>query len=193
MSEDKQKLKHGQAYSTHFIHYDDEGVCHLISNTKSSVYKNFEIDLFLIEDYITGKKSCAAHDIEYFFNLSKGIILNESEAVPYSKILFQIIPVIDQNTDSDVTIYHHADKKEWIVRIDDTIKEKLDIIPGLTFYVCKKNDPHFLYRQFTVISDELKKDSVSIKFTSSVEENLDAISIASIKRFSKYGVKEKYE
>jgi len=191
MSEDEHILRYGKAYSTLFIHYDDEGFCHLISNTKSSVYKNFEIDLFLVEEYITGKKSCAAHNIEYFFNLSKGIILNESEAVPYSRILFQVIPIINQTVDSDVTICHHINEKEWIVSVDEKIKEKLDIIPGLTFYVCKKNDPHFLYRQFTITSDQLKNESVKVKFTSDIEENLDVISIASIKRFSKYGVKEK--
>ena len=191
MSEDKHSIRYGKSYSTLFIHYDDEGFCHLISNTKSSVYKNFEIDLFLVEEYITGKKSCAAHNIEYFFNLSKGIILNESEAVPYSRILFQVIPITDQTVDSDVTICHHLNEKEWIVSVDEKIKEKLDIIPGLTFYVCKKNDPHFLYRQFTVTSDQLKNESVKVKFTSDIEENLDVISIASIKRFSKYGVKEK--
>jgi hypothetical protein len=186
----KEKPQIGVVYNTFFVHYDQEGNVHLLSNIKNEEYKIFEIDLFLIDDFLKGKKDCKKYNIEYFYNLSKGLITDEKDNIEYSKPLFQIVPIVD-TYDNNITIEHDLVNKKWTVSADDDALDKLDVLPGLSFYVSKKNDPHFLYRSFTVNSEELQQGPIDCDFTTDLELDLTSISVSTLKRFEKYGVKEK--
>lgn len=190
MKSKKEKPQVGVVYNTFFVHYDESGKVHLLSNEKNLNYKIFEIDLFLIEDFLTGKKDHNNYDIEYFFNLSKGIVTAENETVDYSKPLFQLVPFEDID-DSHITIEHDVDNNQWIVTANEEAVEKLEVLPALSFYVCKKNDPHYLYRWFTIKSEDLQNGPVSQSFTTDMEQHIDQVSIATLKRFRNYCIKEK--
>ena len=62
----KEKSQVGVVYNTFFVHYDQEGNVHQLSNIKDEQYKIFEIDLFLIDDFLKGKKDCKKYNIKYF-------------------------------------------------------------------------------------------------------------------------------
>ncbi len=184
----KEKPQVGVVYTSYFVHYDDTGKVYMLSNEKHKNYKIFEIELFLIEDFLTGKKDHNSYNIEYFFNLSKGIATAESDSVEYSKPLFQIIPLGGE--DNHITVEHDTVNKRWVVIASDDAAEKLEVLPGLAFYVCKKNDPHYLYRSFTIKSEDLQQGPVSLDFETEIEQNIDSISVATLKRFGNYGIKE---
>jgi len=186
----KEKSQVGVVYNTFFVHYDQEGNVHQLSNIKDEQYKIFEIDLFLIDDFLKGKKDCKKYNIEYFYNLSKGVITHEQDNIEYSKPLFQILPLVD-SYDNNITVEHDMINKQWTVFADEDALDKLSVLPGLSFYVSKKNDPHFLYRSFTVSSEELEQGPVICEFATNNESDLTSISIATLKRFEKYGVTEK--
>ncbi len=184
----KEKPQVGIVYNSYFVHYDDTGKVYLLSNEKNNNYKIFEIDLFLIEDFLTGKKDHNSYNIEYFFNLSKGIATAESDSVEYSKPLFQIIP--HGGKDNHITVKHDVANKCWTVFASDDAAEKLEVLPGVSFYVCKKNDPHYLFRSFTIKSEELQQGPVSLNFETDVEQDINKISVATLKRFGNYGIEE---
>jgi hypothetical protein len=186
----QEKPQIGVVYNTFFVHYDQEGNVHLLSNIKDEQYKIFEIDLFLVDDFLKGKKDYKKYNIEYFYNLSKGVITDEQDNIEYSKPLFQILPLVD-TYDNNITVEHDAVSKQWTIFADEDALDKLSVLPGLSFYVSKKNDPHFLYRSFTVKSEELEHGPVTCKFATDNELDLTSISIATLKRFEKYGVTEK--
>lgn len=173
--------------TTFYVHYDETGKVRLLSNEMNKQYKIFEIDVFLIEDFLTGKKDHNGYDIEYFFNLSKGIATAENDAVEYSKPLFQLIEHNDDH--GDIVLEHDSKNKQWIIYASDEAAEKLEVLPALNFYVCKKNNPHFLYRSFTVDSELLREGPVVTVFQTDIESDLDNISVATLKRFKDYNIR----
>ena len=43
-------------YTTMLVQYDDQGQVHFISNAYNNEYKNFQINLSLIEEFLSGGK-----------------------------------------------------------------------------------------------------------------------------------------
>lgn len=175
-------------YNTSFVYFDDTGTVHGISNIISEQFKNFEIDNVLVEDFYTYKKILANYNIEYFYNLSKGVIeLEQEQKIIDSNLSLQMIPrTVAYN--NEVTIEHDLTNKEWILKFRDDIIDKFDIISKLVFFVTKNNDPYFLYRSFVVVSTD--KNLIKVKFETEKEHNLKKISLFTIKKFNSYGVKE---
>jgi hypothetical protein len=188
----KERSTSGMVYNSFYVHYDNEGTVHLLSNVKEDKYKVFEIDLFLIDDFINGKKDFRKYNIEYFYNLSKGIRISENDTVEYSKPLFQILP-LTYNVNDTVILEHNTIDHKWTVYFDEEALEKLEVLPPITFYICKKDDPHYLYRYFTVDASNIIDGKIDYSFETNYEENLGQISVATLKRFPNYGIKEKYE
>lgn len=188
MKNKKEKPQFGVVYNSYYVHYDDDGKVYFLSNVKDINYKIFEIDLFLIEDFLTGKKDHNSYTIEYFFNLSKGVVTAENDTVEYSKPLFQIIPV-DDSDDSDIVIEYDSNNKHWKVKASDDANEKLEVLPALAFYVCKKNDPHYLYRTFIASTEDLRNGPVICEFDTEIENNINEISVTTLKRFGKYSIR----
>ena len=174
-------------YDHMFIHYDDSGAVHLISNVESQDKNNFRIRLDLIEDFLAGRRQCKKFKIEFFFNLSKGIITSEEQIVSTNEKGLHLIPATDAYH-NEVTIEHCAD--EWNIVVNETAKDVLGIIKSLIFFVVEKNNPYHMYKNITVGVDDLKEGNARIKFTISQEANLDLISLVTQKKFKSYGIKE---
>ena len=179
----------GVAYNFMFVHYDDDGAVHLISNEEDTTKKNFKIDLELVRDFLTGKKFCRDFNIDFFFNLSKGIIKEEEQVfVDTNKTLYQI-PLTSAYS-NEVTVEHDLTQKCWRVKVRESAKDRLDIVSELMFFVVKKDDPHFLYRYFIIKSDDLKDADVEVKFQTDAEFNFKKISVVTLHKFNSYGIKE---
>lgn len=174
-------------YDHMFIHYDDSGAVHLISNVESQDKNNFSIKLDLIEDFLTGKRQCQKFKIEFFFNLSKGIITSEEQIVSTNEKGLHLIPITD-GYHNEVTVEHCAE--EWNIIVNETANDKLEIIKGLLFFVVEKDNPYHMYKTIVISTDNLKEGNTRIKFTIPQEGNLDLISLVTQKKFKSYGIKE---
>lgn len=175
-------------YNTSLIYFDDTGAVHGISNIPSDQFKNFEIDNSLVEDFYTYKKILSNYNIEYFYNLSKGVIEQEQEQKIVDSNLS--LHMISRTTayNNEVTIEHDLINTEWILNFRNDIVDKFDIVSNLVFFVTKNNDPYFLYRSFTVTPTD--KSLIKIKFETEKEYDLKKISLFTVKKFNSYGVKE---
>lgn len=177
-------------YTTMFVHYDDDGKVHLISNVTDPTKNNFEIDLFLVEDFCTGKKNFRNYDIEYFFNLSKGIFTEEEIAEESKKsgaLLYMIPHVVTDN--NEITFYHDPVAEKWKVSARKNINEKLDIMPISMVYVTKHGDPHYLYNSFSIDPRDLKNGPKEFNFLYEKDLELNSISLFTQKKFKTYGIR----
>lgn len=174
-----------------FVHYGDDGKVHLISNVQDLTKNNFEIDLFLVEDFCSGKKNFRNYSIEHFYNLSKGIVTEEEkeEESKKSGALLYMIPLVDHDN-SEITFYHNAANKKWKIFARTGINEKLDIMPISPIYVCKAGDPHYLYNSFNLDPKALKEDPVEFLFQGEESIDLNKISLFTQKKFKTYGIKK---
>lgn len=170
-----------------FVHYNDSGEVYLISNIKESDKNIFEIDLDLIEDFLSGKKNYRNYNIDYFINLNNGVIFDDTE---YEKLKFAITlhHIIDKSADADIVIFHDKKNKNWSVSANQRIKHKLTSMPALSFYICKKDDVHYFYKKLLVDSAVLQKETIVLPFTTDLELDLDAISIVTTRRFKSYSI-----
>lgn len=171
------------AYTHMQVHYDDEGVVHLISNIEDPALKNFSIELELVEDFITGRKDCKKFKIDHFFNLSKGIVTSEEQTVVNRGQALYLIPRTAEYN-NELTIEKTADC--WRVVVHENAKDRLDILSSITFFVVKKDDPYYLYRHFSVDTKVLRIKSVEVPFT--VEQG--PVSVVTLQQFNSYGILE---
>jgi hypothetical protein len=174
-------------YDYMFVHYDDNGVVHLISNVEKADKNNFKIALALVEPFLLGKKDFKRFKIDYFFNLSKGIITSEEQVIIKSKKPLYLIPLTTTYS-NEVTLDYY--KNYWEINISDSALDRLDIVKSLTFFVVKKDDLYYLYRYFTIDAQELKLGPVQMEFITDQEYNLNLISVVTEQKFSSYGIKE---
>jgi hypothetical protein len=179
-------------YTTMLIQYDDQGHVHLISNSYDETYKNLQIDILLIQDFMHGgKKDPKKYKIDYFFNISKGIVEVEEEQEIVKSSLPYIIPHT-KSFNNEITLEHNA-TSGWTLHIRPDALDKLDIVNSLIFYVCKKHNPHFLYGSIhiTNLKDQLIDNKIYVNFNSSIEKQLNNLSVVTNPYiFKSFGVKE---
>ena len=170
-----------------YVHYDDTGKVYAVSNIQSQDYKNFAIDRELIKDFMfLGKKKAEFYKIEYFYNLSKGVIEYEQEQKIIQNNISYIIPRTKMYN-NEITLEYHGKSKKWKIVLRDDVKEKIELISSLAFFICKKDNPHILYSTILVDKNNIDKD---ITFTTEIESRLSNFSIVTNKRFNSYGLKE---
>jgi len=172
-------------YTTMFVHYDNDGKVHLISNIQDPEKNNFEIDLFLVEEFATGRKSCRNYDIKYFFNLSKNILPEEDIEIKKisnrSRGLLYMVPYSD--IAGDLIFYHDLDNKKWKIVSNNMVKEELDIAGAGYIFVTKNGDPHFLYNSYYLDYRELKNGSLEFLFETEEELELNKVSVFIQRKF----------
>lgn len=179
-------------YTTMLVQYDESGQVHLISNAYNQSYKNFQIDIALIEDFMHGgKKNPKKYKIDYFVNISKGVIELEDEQAVVKTSLPYIIPhTVSFN--NEVTLEHYS-LTGWKLHIRADALTNLEITNSLIFHVCKKNNPHFLYSSIhiTDVKEYLSNKQSHIEFTNSIEQDLINFSVVTNPYiFKSFGVKQ---
>lgn len=170
-----------------YVHYDASGKVYAVSNIESSEYKNFPIDRELIRDFMaSGRKKAEFYKIEYFYNLSKGVVEYEQE----QKIVQNNIPYIVSRTTSyknEITLEHYAKLNKWKVVLREDVKEKVQLTSNLVFFICKKDNPCILYSTIIIDNSQINAD---IPFKTKIEQRLNDFSVITSKRFNSYGIKE---
>jgi hypothetical protein len=173
-----------------YVQYDDTGRVHYVNNFQDPVLNNFEIDLDLVLDFLSdGTKDSRKYKINYFFNLSKGVIEHEAE----EKENISSLPVVITRTTSynnEITLDHNLQESKWTIHVRQDLIEQLEISSDFVFFICKHDDPHYLYSTIVVKSDNLKTGQFDIFFTTDVEKDINNISVVPIRSFKSYGLKE---
>jgi hypothetical protein len=190
-SDESEIILAGQVYNTFYVHYDSEGKVYSVSNTPSDVLSNFEIDINLIQNFVEGKKDSTKFDIEYFYNISKGLIVDgeDRELTIKSETLLYTIPK-DSSSSDEIVVEHDAKNLQWTVTARKGIDEKLTIISSINLFVCKKDDPHFLYTQYSITPRELINNTLYIPFKTEIEKDFNSVMLTTLKKFNSYSLKE---
>jgi hypothetical protein len=192
MKKQSNKSLKGHVVHNFFVHYDNAGTVYLISNIADTVLNNFAINVELIPNFINGYKDCTKYNINYFFNISKGLAHDILEdQIDYSKnecFLYEV-PKLDLSF-SDVEIKHDNLKSKWTMALMPHSLERLLVLGSVLFYVCKKNNPYFLISQFKVSYSDLTDGCINFDFKSDMELKLEELSIYTIKQFNTYCVTE---
>jgi hypothetical protein len=178
---------------THFyVHYDNDGNVHLVSNVKDENLNNFEIGVELIPNFIKGLKDGTKYKIDYFFNINAGLIsdIDEQEDLIKTDYILYEIPKNDLKI-YDIKIEHDASSNSWTASVMSQAAERLSIVPTVPFYVCRKNNPYFLIASHVANSTDLIKGSVKFEFISDLELDFSNLSVYTIKKFRDYCAKEK--
>jgi hypothetical protein len=173
-----------------YVQYDDTGQVHYINNFQDPVLKNFEIDLELVLDFLSdGTKDSKKYKINYFFNLSKGVIEHEAEETEnHSALPFVISRTTSYN--NEITLDHNLQEFKWTIHVRQDIMDQLTISSNLVFFICKKDDPHYLYSTLTVQPNNLKTGKFDLFFIHDHEKDINSISVVPIRSFKSYGLKE---
>ena len=184
----------GTVYTKMKVHYDEDGKVYSINNDDEPGYKQFEIDIFLIEKFLSGQRRLTNYDIEYFFNLSKGLEVDDDDE-PSSQKSENLLHLIPHSgvANTEITIQHNTLSHKWTVYSRAGIKDKLDIMPVSHFFVCKAHDPHYLYTFFSVNPEDLKNGPVDIPFKVTEEHTLSNISVSTQMKFKSYRIEEIHE
>jgi hypothetical protein len=174
-------------YNTRFIHYNSSGEILTISPFKPEDEQLFlEIDFSFVEEFLFGNKSFKNYKINYFFNLINGIVNKEETVVSEDKKFLYIIP-LTSSFNNEITIEYTP--QYWRIVVREDIKEKIKLHSTLNIFVCKKDDPSFLYKELVFDLNSLSP----VYFTNEVETNLKLITLVTTKQFSSYGIKESHE
>lgn len=179
-----------EVYNNIFVHYDNSGKVHLISNIRSQEFNNFEIDFNLITSFVEGIKFYGDYDIEHFYNISKGLIVDnlEIEKTIKSETLLYTIEHNDISS-NEITIEHNSQSQKWKFTARSGLDEKLIILSSTEFFICKKDDPHYLYSSYRFEPRLLIQGPVEIDFKTDLEMNLENVSVVTVKKFNSYGLK----
>jgi hypothetical protein len=175
-------------YNTRFIYYNDAGEIQAIRPfpPEDDQLLFFEIDFALVEEFLFGNKSYTNYKINYFLNLVNGIV-NEEETVITEERQFLYVLPLTSSFNNEITLEYTTDC--WNIVVREDIKEKVKLFPRLDFFVCKKDDPSFLYSKFSIDLNNLS----SVMFATKAEKDLNLISVVTSKKFKSYGIRKLYE
>lgn len=174
-------------YNTRFIYYNDAGeILEIRPFPPEDDRLFFEIDFALVEEFLFGSKSYTNYKINYFLNLVNGIVNEEETVISEEQQFLHIVP-ITSSFNNEITIMHTS--SSWNIVVREDVIGKVRLFPKLEFFVCKKDDPSFLYSKFTVDLNNLS----SIEFVTEDEKDLNLISVVTNKKFNSYGIRKIYE
>jgi hypothetical protein len=171
-------------YNTRFIYYNDAG--EILSIKPFPPEDNqlfFEIDFALVEEFLFGNKSYKNYKINYFLNLVNGIV-NEEETVITEERQFLYVLPLTSSFNNEITLEHTEDC--WNIVVREDAKERVKLFPKLDFFICKKDDPSFLYSKFSIDLNNLSP----VMFVTTDEKDLNLISVVTNKKFNSYGIRK---
>jgi hypothetical protein len=181
----------------YYAHYDKKtGVIYSVSNEKLPQHTHsIEITIDEFNEFITGARKLHEHVVGYAKaqdGTTRLVHMQITEQMyGFRNNIFEWIT--DTPTDNTELIVTWSGKKSsWEFKLTDTAKERLEdrlVSKQVVFFVILENDFDFLIRTIFLATDDLiKQDSVIVNFESTLESNIDKISIASKITFQSYGL-----
>jgi len=173
----------GVVYDNFYIHFDSDGHVYLISNVKSSEFKNLEINTTMIPNFVSGKKNCRKYNISYFQEIKDGKLTDEDDAEDLIKTEYHFHN-IDKITreDPEIVLQYSKQSKKWMIRKGNILEEKLTVFSVIPIYVVKFDSPHFLCASYFIDAIQLLTENQEFNFQSQLEEDLENISLLTIRK-----------
>lgn len=178
--------------SLYFLFNNDTKEVYQYTNVKP-VVKNFvcygnykQIEHLRIEEY-----SLKGLIVKYDKLLEKNVIIREKQEENGYIYINPIIEITEYNSIADLQIYRNLVTKEWIVKLDHTLKDMQ--VSKINFSICCKNNPNNLYRLLTIDFYELNlslEKTIPFLFETELENTL---SVYTKNIFNNYSYKEIYE
>jgi hypothetical protein len=173
----------GVVYDNFYIHFDDTGYVHLISNLQSLEFKNLKINTSMIPNFLLGKKDCRKYNILYFQEIKDGKITDEDSAEDLIKTEYHFFNIEKVSQDNpEIIIQYDKKGKTWIIKKENILEEKLTVFSVIPIYIVKFDSPHFLYASYFVDTNDLSICDQKFNFQSQLEEDLENISLLTIKK-----------
>lgn len=184
-----------------FVYYNETtGEIVKISNNKEDTeYGLLEVDSELVSEILTGDKQLSSFRVEYDLTLQcKSLVeIGKATDVLSASERFYKIPRNSESI-SDLIIVQDFRNYEWIIKINKPLLNMLHIEPfkhkKMLFSITSVNDPNIVYRTIIISLHELlKKKSLYYAFQYEAEEQLDKVSIYTLKYFNTYKHEVIYE
>lgn len=173
----------------YYVYYDKtSGAILSASNEKSSQYEyGIELPFEDVEKLLSGEWKFS----DYMVGHIKGkysIISNTTPAYAFKHNLFEWI--VEQDKETDCIVEWNSSRKSWIFSLSDRYKtthNDVMVIPNLIFFVTMASDFDFLIRTISVdMQTLLVSPNFEVPFESSIENQIDKISISSKLVFKSY-------
>lgn len=174
-------------YTSKFITYTEDGTVLIAEQERDETKLQLEVDLELIPNFLSGHKHYSDYKIDYFFKIKQGIITDNDDyedVEKYNNVLYQIPK---NSNEADVLIEHNKLNGTWVISLNNL--SNAAALGIFSFFVCKKDNPNFLYSSYAVDYSKLN-ESVEIKFKTLFENDFDNLSIFTIRKFKSYTVRE---
>jgi hypothetical protein len=173
----------GVVYNNFYIHYEDSGYVHLISNVQSLEFKNLEINPEMIPNFILGKKDCRKYNIVYFQEIKEGKITDEDNSEDLIKTEYHFYNIEKSRiSNPEIVVKYNKKKKCWIIEKFNILEEKLTVQSAFPIYIVKFDSPHFLYATYIIDTNKLLSETQTFSFQSDLEEDLENISLLTVKK-----------
>lgn len=183
------KQYNGNVYTKKYIQYNENGEVFGITGIPDDNFKNFEIDLDLIPNFINYKKDFKKYSIDYFLKIAEGLITDEEEIEDYFKneFVYYTVP-IEFKEDFDILIEHDSENRTWTVT-SDCSKMMLETVGYVPIHVTVKNNPNFLISSYFIDAKDLYRNKVQLNFLSDIEKDITKISLLTNRKFKNYSVR----
>jgi len=177
----------------YFIFYDrSTGRIQAVSlNKEDSCLSFLEVSYEVYEKFVTGKNQFSNFLIA---GSPPTIVEVSAQGCDFKNKAFEWITDSSTN-DPSLTITWNYLTRCWEFSASEDVKEEAtrsSSAGDLVFFITLKNDLDFLVRTIPISIDALvNSETISIPFSSNFEQDIDKISIASVRVFESYGLKVK--
>lgn len=173
----------------YYVYYDRQSCAILsVTNEKSSQYEyGCELPFEEVEKLLSGEWKFSDYIVGYT-DSKYSIISSTAPGYAFKHNLFEWI--VEQDKDTECIVEWNKKRKAWLFFLSDSyLKTHNDIIfiPDLVFFVTMASDFDFLVRTIRVsMQPLLAAQYIEVPFESSIEHQIDKISISSKLVFKSY-------
>lgn len=180
--------------TTKYVYFDDFGEIISVANSNKVKGNFIEVEQGAVVDIINGIEQPSSYCVIYDGIEKKYILKNKNLEEIYSiTVRDNIHEICEFNLiDADIFIKQNTIDKKWTIELNQQVinnvisTNKSFFNTNLHFAITRRNDPHELYRNFSISFEQLIDSSVDIPFASQEECSVDKVSVYTIKKFKKY-------
>ena len=179
----------------YFIFYDrTTGKIQAVSlNKEDSPLSFLEVNYEIYEKFVTGKNQFSNFLIA---GSPPTVVEVSAQGCDFKNKAFEWI-VESSTSKPSLSVTWNFLTKSWEFSISASVKKEASrsgSVGDLVFFITLKNDLDFLIRTISIsITELINSKTINIPFSSNFEQDIDKISIASVRVFESYGLKVKYE
>lgn len=180
----------------YYVYYDNKtGRICSVGNERNNEYEHgIEVPFEDVENLISGVWKFSDYQVGYKRSKSGsavlGIIVSGDQDNPFRSNAFECIT--QTSTDSDCIVEWNKVEQAWKIKLSSKFRSTYNsnmLLTKLFFFVTLEGDFDFLVRTITIDMESLLDKDIVIPFESSMEQQIDKISISTKLVFKTYGLR----